>query len=110
MSTLPFTTRGAPVIVYLCSLSTVATSHTTLPVAASSATNRPSSVPTKILPFHAATPRLATSQHAFTPAVPGTFGSYAQISLPVAASSANTLLHALDTYITPSITSGVDSC
>ena len=86
------------------------TSHTCLPVAASSAISRPSSVPRKILPFQAATPRLATSQQALTPASPGTLGSKRQISLPVLASSANNLLQALVTYMTPSITSGVDSC
>src|SRR5262245_63844518 len=83
---------------------------TGLPVAASSATSLPSSVPTKTLPFHTATPRLTTSQQAFTAHSGGTFGSYDQSRAPVAASSAKTLLHALVTYITPSTTIGVASC
>jgi hypothetical protein len=66
-----------------------------LPVAASSATSRPSSVPTNSLPSYAATPRLTVSQHAFTPVSPGTFGSYCHSSLPLVASIACTLLHAL---------------
>ena len=50
------------------------------------------------------------SQHVGTPAAPGTFGSKNQICRPVFASSAYTLLQAVVTYMTPSITSGVDSC
>jgi hypothetical protein len=46
MMTLPFTTRGAPVIVYGCVASVVCCVHTGAPVAASSAIRRPSSAPT----------------------------------------------------------------
>src|SRR5882672_2511969 len=105
--TRPLTTRGAWVIVVDKVLSTVSTLHTGLPDFASSAINRPSKAPRKIFPFHAATPRLTTSQQPFTPSSRGTFGSYDQSGLPVAASYAFTMLHAVDTYITPSITSGV---
>jgi hypothetical protein len=63
----------------------------------------PSSVPTKILPCHAATPRFTTSQQAFTAHSGGTFGSKDQRRSPVAAFTANTLLQALVKYITPSI-------
>src|SRR5688572_5703212 len=90
--------------------SMVLTSHSSRPVAASSAIRRPSSEPTNTLPFHRATPRLTTSQHALTAHSPGTSGSYAHRGLPVAASYAFTLLHAVDTYRTPSATSGVASC
>src|SRR5262245_65420608 len=83
---------------------------TGLPVAASSATSLPSSVPTKTFPFHTATPRLTTSQQAFTAHSGGTFGSYDQSRAPVAASSAKTLLQALVTYITPLTNIGVASC
>src|SRR5262249_28001788 len=100
---------GAPVIVYAFVWSTVTTDHTSLPVAASSATSRPSRVPTNNLPWYAATPRLTVSQHAFTPVSPGTFGSYCHRSLPLAASIACTLLHALVEYRTPSMISGVAS-
>jgi len=44
MITFPFTTRGAIVIVYGRVASTVITDQTTLPVTASSAWSRPSSV------------------------------------------------------------------
>ena len=109
MSTLPFTTRGAPVMVYGLVWSTVMTSHSLWPVAASSAISRPSNVPTKTLPFHTATPRLTTSQQALTAHSPGTAESKAHSALPVVASKAFTLLHAVDTYMTPSTTSGVAS-
>src|ERR1700687_6450298 len=109
MITFPFTTRGAPVIVYLTLRSKVRVSQTGLPVAASRAMSLPSSAPTKTFPFHAATPRFTTSQHAFTAHSGGTFGSYSQRRAPDAASSETTLLHAVVKYITPSITSGVAS-
>src|SRR5262249_32244070 len=107
--TLPFATRGAPVIEYLKRESTVSVSQIGLPVAASSATNRPSSVPTNTLPFHTATPRLTPSQHALTPHSRGTFGSSDHSNSPVPALSAKTLLQALVKYITPSTTTGVAS-
>src|SRR5688572_18324189 len=97
MRTSPFTTRGAPVIVYGFVLSIVFTSQSGFPVAASRATRRPSIVPTNTLPSHTATPRLTTSQHALTAQPPGTIGSYAQSCSPVAAVYALTLLHAVDT-------------
>ncbi len=43
-------------------------------------------VPTNTLPCHTATPRLTTSQQAFTPNWPGTLGSKAHSALPVLAS------------------------
>jgi hypothetical protein len=52
---------------------------------------------------------LTVSQHAFTPVSPGTCGSYCHSSLPLAASIACTLLHALVEYSTPSMISGVAS-
>jgi len=52
---------------------------------------------------------LTTSQQALTPASPGTLGSNIHFCRRFFASRANSLLHALVTYITPSITSGVDS-
>src|SRR4051812_30221197 len=107
--TRPLTTRGAWVIVVDNVLSTVSTLHTGLPVLASRAISRPSNAPRKIFPFHAATPRLTTSQHPFTPSSRGTSGSYDQSSLPVLASYALTMLHAVERYITPSMTSGVAS-
>ena len=85
----------------------VSVSQTGLPVAASSAMRRPSRVPTKTFPFQIATPRLTTSQQAFTPHSPGTFGSYDHSRAPVAAFNAKTLLQALVKYMTPSMTSGV---
>src|SRR5258708_24151041 len=102
MMTRPFTTRGAPVMVRFL-WSPVFTLHAGLPDFASSATRRPSNVPTKIFPFHAATPRLTESQQPFTPSSRGTCGSYDQSCLPLAASYALTILHAVDVYITPSI-------
>src|ERR1700733_6817026 len=87
----------------------VRVSQTGLPFAASSAINLPPSVPTNIFPFHAATPRLTTSQQLFTAHSGGTLGSYRQRSFPVAASRAITLLHAVVKYMTPSTTSGVAS-
>src|SRR5215469_17032214 len=101
MMTLPFTTRGAPVIVSALEPSAVDTDHTGLPVAASSAMRRPSIVPTYTLPFQTATPRLATSQHALKPAGPGTLGSNAHSCLPLSAASARTLLQAVVMYMTP---------
>src|SRR5215472_13139406 len=68
-------TRGAIVLVYALSGSTVMTLQTGWPVLASSATSLPSNVPTKIFPFHAATPRLTTSQHPLTPSRRGTLAS-----------------------------------
>ncbi len=50
-------------------------SHFGMPVAASSATSLPSSVPTNTLPFHTAAPRLTTSQHARLPHSPGTLAA-----------------------------------
>src|SRR5262245_2888277 len=109
MSTLPFTTRGAPVIVYGLVRSIVLTSQSSRPVAASSAISRPSRDPTKTFPSHKATPRLTTSQQALTAQSPGTSGSYDHRAVAVAASYALTLLQAVETYRTPSATSGVAS-
>src|SRR5215510_3534966 len=91
-------------MVYRKLRSIVSVSQRSLPFAASSATSLPSSAPTKTFPFQTATPRLTTSQHAFTAHSGGTFGSYDQRRAPVAASNAKTLLQALVTYITPSTT------
>src|SRR4030095_6602667 len=89
--------------------STVMTLQTGWAVLASSATSLPSNVATKIFPLHAARPRLTTSQHPLTPSGRGTLGSYDQSGLPVLASNALTMLHAVETYITPSMISGVAS-
>src|SRR5690606_35669682 len=75
----------------------------------SSATSRLSSVPTKILPFHAATRRLTTPQQTFTAPSRGTCGSERHSCSPVAASNPKTLLHEELTYMTPSTTIGVAS-
>src|SRR5215471_2586011 len=83
MSTLPLTTRGAPVIVYGKFVSVVCVVQISFPVFASSAINRPSSAPRYNLPFHAATPRFTTSQHASAPLALFTCGSYSHSFLPV---------------------------
>src|ERR1700687_23313 len=101
MITFPFTTRGAPVIVYRTLRSIVRVSQTGLPVAASRAMSLPSSVPTNTFPLQAAAPRFTTSQHAFTAHSGGTFGSYSQRRIPDAASREITLLQAVVKYITP---------
>src|SRR5262245_45765590 len=107
--TRPLMTRGAIVMVYGLLGSTVMTLQTGWPVLALSATSLPSNVPTKIFPFHAATPRLTTSQHPLTPRWLDTLGSNDHSGLPVLASNALTMLHAVETYITPSMISGVAS-
>src|SRR5262245_61700167 len=109
MITMSFTTRGAPVIVYGRSLSVVCCDQTSLPDPASSATSRPSIVPTKTLPFHTATPRFTTSQHAYLPHSRGTCGSYCHNNSPVFASCAYTALHEPVVNMTPSTTIGVPS-
>src|SRR5580704_10735893 len=88
----------------------VRVSHAGFPMEASRATRRPSSAPTNTFPRQTATPRLTTSQHAFTAHSGGTLGSYDQSFSPVAAFTAKTLLHAVEKYITPSTTIGVASC
>src|SRR5499433_477684 len=108
--TRPLTTRGACVMVLGFVLSTVFTLHPGLPVLAFRAISRPSKAPRKILPFHAATPRLTTSQQPLMLSSRGTSGSYDHNNLPVFASYAFTMLHAVEKYMTPSITSGVASC
>ena len=97
-------------MVYRNRRSMVSVSHAGFPVAAPRAIRRPSRVPTKTLPSQTATPRLTTSQQAFTAHSGGTLGSYFQSRAPVAALRATTLLHAVVKYITPSTTSGVASC
>src|SRR5579883_2859046 len=77
---------------------------------ASSAIRRRSRVPKMTLPFQAATPRLTTSQQAFTAHPPGTLGSNDHSNWPVTALSANTLLQAVVKYMMPSTTTGVASC
>jgi hypothetical protein len=109
ITTLPFTTRGAPVIVYGMAGSVVCTSQSFAPLFASSAINLPSSAPTNTRPASSATPRFTTSQHARAPASPETCGSKRHSSRPVAASSANTTLHEPVAYITPFATIGVAS-
>jgi hypothetical protein len=89
--------------------SIVFTSQTTAPVAASSATRRPSSVPTYTLPFQTATPRFTTSQQALRAQARGTCGSWRQSRAPVRASSATTTLQGSETNIVPSTTIGVAS-
>ena len=59
-----------------------------LPIFASMATRRPSSVPTKILPFHCSVARFTRPQHTFTAHSPGTLGSNFHNCLPVFASNA----------------------
>src|SRR5215813_15349807 len=110
MMTRPLMTRGACVIVVALVLSTVFTLHTGLPVLAFSAISRPSKAPRKIFPCHAATPRLTTSQQPLMLSSRGTWGSYDHNNLPVLASYAFTMLHAVEKYMTPSMTSGVASC
>src|SRR5215470_8092353 len=110
MMTRPLMTRGAWVMVLAFVLSTVFTLHTGLPVLAFRAISRPSKAPRKIFPFQAATPRLTTSQQPLTLSSRGTCGSYDHNNLPVLASYALTMLHAVEKYITPSITIGVASC
>src|SRR5215470_14099615 len=109
MMTRPLMTRGAWVMVLAFVLSTVFTLHTGLPVLAFRAISRPSKAPRKIFPFHAATPRLTTSQQPLTLSSRGTLGSYDHSNLPVLASYAFTMLHAVEKYMTPSMTSGVAS-
>jgi len=92
MITRPFTTRGAPVIVYGLLVSVVCTCQSTWPFFASSAIRRPSSAPTNTRPSETATPRFTTSQQASRPLAFGTCGSYIQSRRPLAASSACTTL------------------
>src|SRR5688572_30495377 len=97
-------------MVYGLVRSTVLAFHSSRLVAASSAMRRPSKEPTNTFPSHTATPRLTTSQQALTAHSPGTCGSYVHRGLPLVASYALTLLHAVETYSTPSTTIGVASC
>src|SRR5207237_7240115 len=86
--------------------------HTSLPVAASSATSAPSRRPTNTRPLANATPRLLTSQQAYWSMPDGTSGEYRHFTTPVLASTAKTFFGPCDevTYIVSPITSGVDSC
>ena len=88
MKMRPSAMRGAPVMDSHFAGSVAWTSQTFLPVPASTAIRRPSSVPQMTLPFHTATPRFTMPQHSFTAYSPGTFGSYFHSSLPVFASKA----------------------
>src|SRR5688500_20355720 len=109
MITLPLTMRGTPVIVYGSVVSVVCTDQTSLPVLLSSAIKRPSSTPTKILPFQAATPRLTTAQHASAALDFAAPGSYSHSFAPERMANAVTMLHAAVRYITPSTTTALDS-
>src|SRR5215471_8478654 len=86
--------------------------HSSLPVAASSATSAPSRRPRKTRPLEYATPRLLTSQQAYWSMPAGTSGEYRHFTTPVFASTANTFLGPCDevTKSVSPITSGVDSC
>src|SRR6185503_19305725 len=69
------TTTGAMVMLYAESGSLLSTSHRTLPLSASRAISRESSVPTKTRPCATAAPRFTGPQHGFaTPSV----GAYRQ--------------------------------
>ncbi len=86
ITTRPLTMRGAPVIEYCLAGSAVCTSHSNLPVAASTSDQARVDGAEEDLAFVDRCAALTTSQQAFTAHSPGTFGSYLHSSLPLFAS------------------------
>src|ERR687888_370656 len=112
-NTFPFTTSGAIVIVSPRLMSPSWVTQRSLPLAASTAMVRPSSVLKKIAPLAYAAPRFTMSQHATPLAAPGGLGSYCHlIGAPgfVRSNAYRMLGQGVTRYIVSPTTSGGPSC